>query len=199
MIFGIVTSVPIICSPKQTAVVFAAFFYVLFPELQKPSSPGLETRALLGVVAFVTVISSSEQVTSGVAPFFCHASFLRCGNHVKRDSSPGYTFRCFGLCCRTPCWNEHPQCCRTLPLLSQRSRSSAQYHNIHSRFRQWTAWTPLTWLHWLRLFVYIPELSKLRCWWTFRRYCIDSFRRPTSWIHLQRRHTILLLDLVIEG
>jgi hypothetical protein len=61
-------------------------------ELHKTSSSGLEPRTVFGVVEFVSVISSSKQRTSALAPFSCRAYYPSYRNHLHWESNPRQFF-----------------------------------------------------------------------------------------------------------
>jgi hypothetical protein len=68
------------------------FLLCLVLELHKTSSSELEPRTVFGVVAFVSIISSSKQTSLVLAPFFCRAWYRSKRNHLHWESNPEQFF-----------------------------------------------------------------------------------------------------------
>jgi hypothetical protein len=67
----------VLCScnllPETNKFCLDVLLLCLVLELHKTSSSGLEPSTVFGLVAFVSIISSSKQTTSVLEPFFCRA------------------------------------------------------------------------------------------------------------------------------
>jgi hypothetical protein len=95
-VFGSVTSVPVIFSPKHVILLFPPFFdRVYFPSYRNHLHRDSNPEQLCGVTVFVSVISSSKQF--GLTDVFqsCLVSM------IQKPPSPGFEprtlFRSFGL------------------------------------------------------------------------------------------------------
>jgi hypothetical protein len=84
-------------SDKNKFCLDAVLLLCLVLELHKTSSSGLEPRTVFGVVAFVSIISSSKQMTLVLTPFFCRAWYLSYRNHLHWKSNPGKFFGVLGF------------------------------------------------------------------------------------------------------